>query len=385
MKNNWPVKKLGEVAVIQSGGTPSRSKLEYWNGDIPWVKISDMLQDPIISTEEKITQIGLNSSSAKLWEKGTILLSIFATLGRVSELQIEAAANQAIAGINPTKAIDQQFLKFFLLTKANEILKKGRGLAQNNINLSILKEIEILLPPNEIQKKIVKRLDSIRKAQELIDLQIQKTEELYNSLLEKEIIAGNYGQVKLSDVTTPQVIIDPRKNPNEEYHYVDISAIDSENHIVNLDAVKQFKGKDAPSRARKQFSEGDILFSTVRPNLQHIAIVGVPVYNSLASTGFTVLSPDDSKINSQYMGTVTCSEIVTNQMLPLVRGAAYPAVSDRDVLNAVIPLPERKKQDEIAEKFNAIKEYKILLQRQKQLYKELFDSVLAKSMKGEVN
>ena len=90
--------KLIEVSEsIFAGGTPRRDKPEYWNnGHIPWLKISDM-KDPYISeTDEKITEEGLKNSSAKLFPKGTLVYSIFATLGAIGILNIKATTNQAI-------------------------------------------------------------------------------------------------------------------------------------------------------------------------------------------------------------------------------------------------------------------------------------------------
>lgn len=92
--------KLGELCEIYSGGTPKRSVSEYWTGgNVPWVKIGDITEKYVSSTEECITQAGLNNSSAKLFKPGTLLYSIFASIGAVGILNILAATNQAIAGL----------------------------------------------------------------------------------------------------------------------------------------------------------------------------------------------------------------------------------------------------------------------------------------------
>lgn len=138
--------RLGDICTIQSGGTPSREKLEYWtNGSIPWIKISDIKNKNIEESQEFITDLGLENSSAKIFPKGTILYTIFATLGDVGILNIDAATNQAIAGL---QIIDEKvlcdYLYYYLISKKSYIENIGRGVAQNNINLKILRDFESL-------------------------------------------------------------------------------------------------------------------------------------------------------------------------------------------------------------------------------------------------
>jgi len=175
----WGKVKLGDVCEICSGGTPRRSEPKYWKGNIPWVKISDMLQKRISTTEEKITVEGLRNSSAKLLPKGTILVSIFATIGRTAILEIEAATNQAIVGISPKieDKFNLRFLEYCLQEKELKLRQLARGVAQSNINLSIIRELEIPLPPFEEQKRIAAILDAaealrVKRRQALKELDI---------------------------------------------------------------------------------------------------------------------------------------------------------------------------------------------------------------------
>jgi len=132
--------KLEEICTIVSGGTPSRSKSDYWNnGNIPWIKIKDMKSKYIDSAEEFITEEGLNNSSTKMLKSDTILYSIFATLGEVGILKIDACTNQAIAGLSlkEDSNILKEYLYYYLKSKKKDVNNLGRGVAQNNINLSL--------------------------------------------------------------------------------------------------------------------------------------------------------------------------------------------------------------------------------------------------------
>ncbi|MDB6516112.1 restriction endonuclease subunit S [Bifidobacterium pseudocatenulatum] len=175
--------KLGELCEIYSGGTPKRSVSEYWTGgNVPWVKIGDITEKYVSSTEECITQAGLNNSSAKLFKPGTLLYSIFASIGAVGILNILAATNQAIAGlVIRDNSLDHDFLYHYL--KSREVASKtsGRGVAQSNINLTILRNMQVPVPPLVVQKEIVQNLEIVSRQLKMAKLQLSKLDSLVKS------------------------------------------------------------------------------------------------------------------------------------------------------------------------------------------------------------
>ena len=184
--------KLYEISDIKSGGTPSREKKEYWsNGEIPWVKIGDFNGKYIDIVEETITYEGLKNSSAKMIEKGSILFTIFATIGEVAILKFDVTTNQAIAGITVTDSrVEKEYLYYYLKSIKTNINNKGRGVAQNNINLSILKNLEVPIVSLKSQKNIVSILNRIDYIIESRIKQLNKINELTKSLFFGEI--GKY-------------------------------------------------------------------------------------------------------------------------------------------------------------------------------------------------
>ena len=155
--------KLGDLCEIQSGGTPSRSKPEFWvEGNIPWVKIKDINSKFVDKVEEHITELGLQCSSAKLFSRETILYTIFATIGEVAILDIDAATNQAIAGLYlKSEKVLKDYLYYFLLSIKNRVKNDSRGVAQNNINLTYLKNIEVPIVEIAHQQEICDKLSTI--------------------------------------------------------------------------------------------------------------------------------------------------------------------------------------------------------------------------------
>jgi type I restriction enzyme, S subunit len=158
----WPTVALGDVCDVIAGGTPKRSVSSYWGGEIPWVKISDMLQGEIRSTDECITTDGLKNCSAKLLPPRTTLISIFATIGRTATLAMEATTNQAIVGVIPKRqdTFFTPFLRYCLDDRATYLKRLSRGVAQNNINGAVLKSTLVPLPPLAEQKRIAAILDA---------------------------------------------------------------------------------------------------------------------------------------------------------------------------------------------------------------------------------
>lgn len=168
---------IGESCSVVSGRTPSRSKNEYWrNGTIPWIKIGNIKSKYVNEYDELITKQGFNNSSAKLLKKGTILCTIFATLGEVGILDTEACTNQAIAGININNPrITTDYLYYYLKSQKDYVNTIGRGVAQNNINLTTLKKFEIPLINVDKQLNIVEILEKVER---MIDLKKKEIDDL---------------------------------------------------------------------------------------------------------------------------------------------------------------------------------------------------------------
>lgn len=173
IKSSYPLIKIADVCQeTKSGGTPKRKNVEYFRGKNLWVTISDMKQKYITDTKEKITDKAIQDSNMKILPINTVIISIFATLGAVSILKKEATTNQAIVGlIADKKKIHYEYLYYVLKNKKQEIESLGRGIAQNNINLTILRNIEIPLPTLNEQKKII---NSINKKEQQIDYLLKK-------------------------------------------------------------------------------------------------------------------------------------------------------------------------------------------------------------------
>ena len=182
--SNWDYFKIGDIFKISSGGTPSRSKPEYFeNGNIPWVKTGDLKGIYVNFPEEKITELALANSSAKIFPKNTVLLAMYgATIGACSILPFEASTNQACAAFLPADNCNIHYLYYFLTSIKQDLINLGVGGGQPNISAGIIKEIQIPLPPLEQQKKIAAILDTADAYRQKTKALIAKYDELTQSL-----------------------------------------------------------------------------------------------------------------------------------------------------------------------------------------------------------
>ena len=154
-------KKLGEVCEVCSGGTPSKNKEEYWiNGNIPWLKSEVCNNQSVKSANSFINELGLKNSNAKLLRENTTLMALVgATIFKTAFLEFKASINQNIAAI---KSIEENKLKdkfiFYCLTNMYKELKSKMN-SYGMLNLSILRNISIPIPPFSEQERIVAILD----------------------------------------------------------------------------------------------------------------------------------------------------------------------------------------------------------------------------------
>lgn len=134
---------------------------------------------------------------------------------------------------------------------------------------------------------------------------------------------------------------------DEEFNYIDIGAVDQDRKEIVI--PKSITCSDAPSRARQVLAKGDVLVSTVRPNLNAVAVVPTEYDGSIGSTGFCVLRPRNKLVDSSFLFQWVKSSEFISDMVKKATGASYPAVSDRIILDSQIPLPPLPEQRRIAE------------------------------------
>ena len=245
LPHDWKWVKLGEVCNTTSGGTPSRRELKYYNGSIPWVKSGELNKGLILNTEEKISEEAIKNSSAKIFPKGTLLIALYgATIGKLAFLGVDAATNQAICGIYKNDNISSSFLYNYLLYKKQKLVNQAIGGAKPNISQTILKNLELPLPPKPTQLAIV-----------------SKIEELFSEL-DKGIENMHIAQQQLK--TYRQAVLKWAFEGKLTNNLVIENELSKAWNFKRLGDMFAFVGGGTPSKSEKNYWNGTIFWASVK-------------------------------------------------------------------------------------------------------------------------
>ena len=175
--------RLGDVADIVTGGTPSTRVADYWNnGTVPWLPSGVCQNCDVRIAENFITKQGLQNSAAKLMPPDTVLIALTgATAGKVGYLTFEACGNQSVTGILPSETIYPRYLFYLLINRRKVTLADCYGGAQPHISQGYVKDIQIRLIPLAEQKRIAAMLDKICELKKNAEARIEKLDTLVKS------------------------------------------------------------------------------------------------------------------------------------------------------------------------------------------------------------
>ena len=377
--------KLEEICTIVSGGTPSRSKPNYWNnGNIPWIKIKDMKSKYIDSAEEFITEEGLNNSSTKMLKRDTILYSIFATLGEVGILKIDACTNQAIAGLSlkEDSNILKEYLYYYLKSKKKDVNNLGRGVAQNNINLSLLRKFKIPVIPLRQQKKIIEVLDNVSSTINNYERELTLLDELV-----KARFVEMFGDPVENTMNWPEIFISDKcfvtKLAGFEYtQYIDyeesgevvmVKAQNVKNGKLNRKDLSFISKKVSDSLPRSQLAPGDVVMTYVGANIGDVAVID-DVYKYHLAPNVAKIRPNAEVYNSiyfMYMLMLLNIYIVKNSA-----DTAKAALGMERIRKLKVFIPPLELQNQFASFVEEIDKSRSRIQKSLEASQELFDSLM---------
>jgi type I restriction-modification system DNA methylase subunit len=254
--------------------------------------------------------------------------------------------NDSGLSIKPkTDILLHKYIGYYLLHNQSIIYNCARGTAQKNLEMDIFKSIKIPIPSLERQQEIVKYLDFIyEKANKTSNEKIAELKKLNEFCLSNQKIFGENVVKELGEIS----IINPENMKSGQYteiNYIDIASVKG-GQILELQKLTN----DFPSRAKRIVKKGDILYSSVRPNLKGYVYISDDIQNGVASTGFAdIRVKEPNTILSKYLYYIMTSDYISDDLISKAKGAQYPAVSFHDFETIKIPVPSLERQQEIIE------------------------------------
>jgi len=394
MMQGWKLKILGEIAEVQSGGTPLTSRNEYWFGDIPWYSSGELDETFTKAPKQLITPTGLKESNAKLFPKGSLLIGMYDTAAlKMSILDRDAAFNQAIAGVKPNENIDLKFILFAINSRRFEILNLRRGVRQKNLSLAKIKNIALPIPPLPEQKRIVAILDE---AFEGIDRAIANTEknlanarELFESYL--NAIFTQKGDQWVDAVIEDHIkFIDYRgRTPNKTQEgmrlitakNVKMGFLQTEpQEFVAPDIYDDWMTRGIPQK-------GDVLFTTEAP-LGNVAQLDTDEKVVFAQR-IIIMQPDTKFINKTFLKFLLFSDIIQQRIHDKATGATAQGIKASLLKKIQISFPcDLLVQKNIVLKLETLeadtKRLETIYRQKLAALNELKQSILQKAFTGEL-
>ncbi|HXH20439.1 MAG TPA: restriction endonuclease subunit S [Dehalococcoidia bacterium] len=358
----WKHLRVGEIARVVGGTTPSSNEPGHWDGDIPFVTPTDLTAlrgRYLAKTERCISERGRLAAGIEVLPPRSVLLATRASIGLAAINEVPLVTNQGFQNLVPLAWTDPLWLFYAVSAMRAEFERLAAGTTFRELSRRSLQAVKLLVPPLPEQRAIAAVLDAIDEAIERTQAVIEATETLRRALLHDLLTRGVPGWHKewkhvpgigtipacwevacLADLVKVNT---DGWNPGdtEEILYVDLAAVSAPGDLA---PPRKLPSAEAPSRARRRVKPGDILVSTVRPYLRAFARwTGPALPNLVASTGFAVLSPNRPE-DSAFVFHVIMTDRFLGHLEPRMTGSGYPAVRPDDVAAFSLGIPGAKER-----------------------------------------
>lgn len=398
----WSIKKLADCCSMSSGGTPSKNNSDFWNGDIPWISASAMRGIFFSSSEEKITELGLQKGSRSV-NKGDLLLLVRGSmLWNCIPIGIatrKLAFNQDVKGISVKNNITNQFLLYWFKTNEHFIknMVVGTGIGAGKLDTQELNNIKILLPPLAEQEKIVEILscwdEGIEKLSALIEKKkIQKKALMQQLLTGKHRLKGfstPWHEVKLGDIgIISSAGVDKKIIEGEKFVYLlNYMDVYKKNFLYTCDA-SMVVSANARQIIKCNLKKGDIFFtpsSETRDDIAHSAVVMEDIINGVYSYHIIRLRPT-THIDLKFTAYAFKTNLFYKQAFSICEGSGQRYVISQDYFrNMTVFIPSSlAEQKAIADILSKSDEEIELLNKKLEAFKLEKKALMQKLLTGQI-
>lgn len=367
-KLDWQYTKLGEVADIVGGGTPSTQIEKYWNGDINWFSPTEIGETSYLnSSERKITKLGLKKSSAKILPIGTVLFTSRAGIGKTAILEKESTTNQGFQSIVPKKNI---LNSYFIYSRSEEIKNYaeivGAGSTFVEVSGKQLEKMMLLIPELKEQQKIGSFFEKIDKMIQLQQSKVNKVKNIKAAYLSEvfpkegekypekrfEGFTDPWKETRLSDFVSKAVDNRGKTPPlSDEGTHPLIEVASIGDYYPNYSKVEKYLDDIAfDNNLRGYIKQNDILFSTVG----RIGLVSLMDHNKDAAIAQNIVAFRATENNiPEYIYALLSAQTNKEKSERIVMGAVQPSIKVSQLENVKYLITDNIKEQQLIGSFFA--------------------------------
>ena len=377
-KNNWEVKKLGEVCDIISGSTPKTNNPQYWDGDYYWVTPAELDGKKwISSTERTITDMGVKSAHLQLLPSGTVLLSSRAPIGKIAITTCPMYCNQGFKNLVCKNVILNEFVYWFLLFSTEYLKSLGTGATFKEISKKVVEQVDVPVPPLPEQYRIVEELDLLSNIIEKKRQQLSELDNLAQSIFydmfgdpvtnEKGWEVKTFGEeFEISSGGTPDT-----KN-SAYWDNGTISWIGSnlcQNIVLYNNDCKFITDLGFEKSSTKKYYPGYVLVALVGATIGKVALLKFETTTNQNVAGINV--PKNESFTSEFVFYLLQQLYC---MFEAVGGDKFKMANLKFIRSLPLILPPLSLQQLFAQKIEAIEKQKALIKQSIAETEELFNS-----------
>ena len=397
---DWEIVKLGKLTTVETGKTPLRSNKQFWdNGTINWATTTEVNETYIVSTNEKITNQAVAELKMKILPINTILLAMYGqgkTRGKVALLRIESTINQAFASIKPNKNYSTNFIFNYLDKSYEKIRDLSHGSNQDNLNLDIVKALQIPLPPLKEQEKIAEILttwdEAITKQTELLRAKELQKKVLMQKLLSGEVrfdgFSDKWEEVRLGEIGNSFNGLSGKTGEDfgiGEAKYITYKNIFNYSKI-KLDIFENVQISNDEKQNLVQF--GDIFFTVSSETPEEVGMSSVLLDNVsntyLNSFCFGYRLNNFNTLDPYFARFYFRSFQMRDKISRLAQGSTRFNLSKNEIMKLKIKLPSLPEQQKIAEVLSLADDEINLLRNELIELKQQKKALMQKLLTGEV-
>lgn len=404
LPKGWYLTPLSSVGKWGSGGTPTRTNPKYYdNGTIPWLVIGDLNEGYIKTATTFITEDGLENSSAKLLQEGTLLVAMYGSIGKTGITALPCATNQAIAHCTPNKGINLHYLHRAIQNIKPHLISLGKGGTQQNISQTILKDQKIPLPPTNEQHRIADKLDRVLAHVDAANEHLSRVAPLIKRFQQSVLAAATSGRLtahwrtgketepwdktaihEVAEVGTGSTPLRTNRAfyADKGTPWITSSAtqkdiVDSSDNYVTQEAIQAHR--------LKLYPPGTLLIAMYGEGKTRGQVTELGIHATINQACAAIRITSD-KTHPKFVKLALKARY--NEMRDMAEGGNQPNLNLQKVKNFAIPLPSLEEQSEIVRRVEKLFAFADRLEERlsqaQAAVQKLTPALLAKAFRGEL-